>query len=54
MYCVKKGKLHLSYLLDDGLLIRKRFGYQAKSGHIYNSLPVFCLSKKEFIRKLPV
>ena len=52
-YCVNKGNLHLSYVLEDGLLVKYLVITQKKSKLkiLHRNI---CLSKKEVYRKLPV
>ena len=50
---VKKGNLHFSYVLEDGLL-GKYLVITTQKSKLKNLHRIFCLSKQEVFRKLPV
>ena len=52
-YCVKKGNLHFSYVLEDGLL-GKYLVITPHKSKLKNHNRNFCLSKQVVFRKLPV
>ena len=51
--CVKKGNLHFSYVLEDGLL-GKYLVITPQKSKLKNHHRKFCLSKQEVFSKLPV
>ena len=52
-YCVKTGNLDLSYVLEEGLL-RTDMIIHPKKEKLEKNSRNFCLSKKQFYRKMPV
>ena len=51
--CVKKANLHFSYDLEDGLL-GKYLVITPQKSKLKNHYRIFCLSKQEVFKKLPV
>ena len=49
--CVKKGNLHLSYVLEGGLF-GKYLVIAPRKAKLKNQHGIFCLSKQEVFRKL--
>ena len=52
IYCLKKGKIHFHYVLEDGLL-GKYLVITPQKSKLKNLHRNVCLSKQEVFRKLP-